>query len=252
MDLTLRLRWSAILVVAVEQGIVDVLRGLAAEHELRLIEVSTMRAAINAMRYEPDVVIAAEMTQDGSYQDFIVELRLKQSHTPVIVTLNRSTETRKVEIFEAGADDCIEISTGSAELLARIRRTLRRSPAFRVLPAKLYFDAVEIDTEKRKVHIDGKRFALTAKEYELLEILILYADRVITKDFICSRIWTVGADSQIVRFYIKRLRDKLGPVLEKENFIENVPGVGYRLYNHSLAVIAGHFQEFCSMGHPVA
>ena len=68
---------------------------------------------------------------------------------------------------------------------------------------------------------------------------MLNADRVITKDFICSRIWSIDADSQIVRYYVKRLRDKLSYARQGSEIIRNIPGVGYKFCNHE-AGMASH------------
>ena len=208
----------------------EILHRLGDWHHFKLIEVNTIRASINAIRYEPDIVVASEAMQDGGYKDLLSSLQSKQSVAPVIIVSTNPTEACKVEIFEAGAVDCINVSTGSAELLARICRTLRRSSAFRALPAKLHLDAVEVDAEKREVFVDGRKIAVTDREYDLLEILIFNGDRVVSKDFICSRIWTVDTDPQIVRYYVKRLRDKLGYASGRRRIIKNVPGIGYRYW----------------------
>ncbi len=227
----MRLRWSTILLAAVEPTITNVLHGFSAAQKLRLIEVSTVRASINAVRYEPDMIIAAEVMADGVYGRLLNHLRSRESPTPVIVASRILTQERKVEIFEAGASDCIDASMGDGEVLARIRRTLRRSSTFRTLPATFQLDGLHVDLDRRRVEVAGKEVAITAKEYDLLEIFILHADRVVSTDFICSRLWTIDTDAQIVRYYVKKLRDKLGDALGGREVISNVPGVGYRLSN---------------------
>ncbi|GAA6742169.1 response regulator transcription factor [Thermus antranikianii] len=110
-----------------------------------------------------------------------------------------------------------------SELVARIRALLRRGE---VRPRRVEVGEVVLEVEARRVLKGGLPVGLTAKEYQVLELLVLNRGRVFSKDEILERIWGPGyeGESNLVEVYVKNLRKKLG-----EGVIETIRGLGYRV-----------------------
>ncbi|MFC0409124.1 response regulator [Roseomonas elaeocarpi] len=152
------------------------------------------------------------------------------SEVPVIVVSARQQEEEKVRALDAGADDFVEKPFALAELLARIRATLRRSaargqedssPLIRTGP-------LEIDLHRRTARLDGgEPLKLTPREWDLLVTLARASGRVLTHRQILSAVWGPAhvEDGQYLRVYVGHLRQKLEGAA---GLLRTEPGVGYR------------------------
>jgi two-component system response regulator MprA len=130
--------------------------------------------------------------------------------------------------LDVGADDYMVKPFNLDELLARIRALLRRAQPSR--PQILHFADLSLDTGTRQATRGDKVIALTAKEYELLELFMRQPRQVLTRDTIFDRVWgyDFGGESNIIEVYIRYLRQKL----ENDNeprLIHTVRGMGYVL-----------------------
>ena len=154
---------------------------------------------------------------------------------PAIVFCERDDEDYVVRAFDMGADGYMVKPFSSSELVARIRATLRRvnaggqgsnSKAFRL-------GDVLINFFERKVSVSGKTVQLTATEYRLLNELANAAGRVLTQDELLHKVWgpEYTGEPQLVRSYVKTLRQKLGDNARKPKYIFTEHGIGYRMAN---------------------
>jgi two-component system OmpR family response regulator/two-component system response regulator QseB len=158
--------------------------------------------------------------RDG--MDVLQALRARGDRTPVIVLTARDALASRVRGLDAGADDYIVKPFELDELLARIRAVVRRH-AGRAEPV-LTVENVTLDPAAREVRRDGVPLALSAREYAVLEALMLRPGAILSRAQLEDRLygWGEELESNAISVYVHQLRRKLG-----EGFIHTVRGVGY-------------------------
>ncbi|NQT28999.1 MAG: response regulator transcription factor [Candidatus Saganbacteria bacterium] len=146
---------------------------------------------------------------------------------PVIMLTAKSSELDKVLGLEIGADDYITKPFSMRELMARIKRVLRRWEDREKKTPGLHFPNLEIDIEKHEVRVGGKLVSLTAKEFSLLCYLAENKGRAITRERLLDTVWgvEVAIESRTVDVHIKTLREKLK---KAGKYIYTLRGVGYK------------------------
>ncbi|HZR21417.1 MAG TPA: response regulator transcription factor [Verrucomicrobiae bacterium] len=153
------------------------------------------------------------------------------TQTPVIILTVQDGEAEKVEALDSGADDYVTKPFNTAELLARLRAATRRSNQPRSRDPLFSFGELKVDLAARRVSFQGQPVKLTAKEYALLRLFVLHAGKVLTHRHILREVWGASHenDTQYLRVYLKRLREKLEPDHSARPLFLTEPGVGYRL-----------------------
>jgi two-component system copper resistance phosphate regulon response regulator CusR len=129
--------------------------------------------------------------------------------TPILMLTARATVDDRVAGLDSGADDYLAKPFDFKELLARLRALLRRSKGVR--PAVIRVSELALNTGSHAVTRGGRPLSLTAKEYALLEFLMLNENRVVGREQIAQHVWDESFDpfSNVIDVYIKRLRGKL-------------------------------------------
>jgi two-component system, OmpR family, response regulator RegX3 len=158
------------------------------------------------------------------------ELR-SRSNVPVIMLTAKDSEVDKVVGLELGADDYVTKSFSSRELVARIRAVLRRrGDAEELAPAVLEAGPVRMDVERHIVSVGGTSVQLPLKEFELLEVLLRNAGRVLTRMQLIDRVWGADyvGDTKTLDVHVKRLRAKIEPSPSEPRYIVTVRGLGYK------------------------
>ena len=153
-----------------------------------------------------------------------------RSSVPVIMVTARDDEIDKVVGLELGADDYVTKPFSHRELVARIRAVLRRGQDFELEPDVLEVDDVRMDVERHEVWVRGEPVKLALKEFELLEILLRNAGRVMTRGQLIDRIWGsdyVG-DTKTLDVHVKRLRAKVETDPAEPQLLITVRGLGYK------------------------
>jgi len=187
-----------------------------------------------ARQYNPDLVLLDLMLPEVDGLDVCRELR-RTSDMPVIMLTARGEEIDRVVGLELGADDYISKPFSMRELLARIKAVLRRTQADRLVgePASILRGrgGLRMDTESHIVSIGQTSLALTRLEFELLNLLLTNAGRVLTRERLLEQAWGYDfvGDTRAVDSAIKRLRSKLRLASAEADSIETVRGIGYRL-----------------------
>ena len=159
----------------------------------------------------------------------------RSSNVPVIMLTAKDSEVDKIVGLEIGADDYVTKPYSSRELLARIKAVLRRnSEPEDLVPSTLESGPVRMDVERHVVTVNGTHAQLPLKEFELLEMLLRNAGRVLTRMQLIDRVWGsdyVG-DTKTLDVHIKRLRAKLEPDPAAPKHIVTVRGLGYKFEAH--------------------
>lgn len=154
-----------------------------------------------------------------------------QSETPILLLTVRGEEDDIVNGLETGADDYVVKPFSPRQLVARAKAILRRV-GNRLQPAEMVVGDLQLIPGKREVicGADSSPVQLTPLEYRLLECLMVNPGQVLTFDMIIDRVWgPAGADRDMVRQLVHRLRMKIEPDPSEPVYIQTVPGLGYGL-----------------------
>ena len=157
--------------------------------------------------------------------------RLRQRSTvPIIMVTARDAEIDKVVGLELGADDYVTKPFSHRELVARIRAVLRRGQDVELVPDVVESSGVRMDVERHEVSVNGDRVKLALKEFELLEMLLRNAGRVMTRGQLIDRIWGADyvGDTKTLDVHVKRLRSKLEVDPANPRYLVTVRGLGYK------------------------
>jgi two-component system, OmpR family, response regulator RegX3 len=154
-----------------------------------------------------------------------------RSNVPVIMLTAKDSEIDKVVGLELGADDYVTKPYSSRELVARVRAVLRRGAEPEALvPSTVEAGPVRMDVERHVVTVNNQAVAMPLKEFELLEILLRNAGRVLTRMQLIDRVWGsdyVG-DTKTLDVHVKRLRSKIEPDPAQPRHLVTVRGLGYK------------------------
>lgn len=182
-----------------------------------------------------DLVLLDLMLPGMSGTDVCREIR-KTSSVPVIMLTAKDDEFDKVLGLELGADDYVTKPYSSRELLARIKAVLRRGDPTTEGSGESADDAVlraagvEMDVERHVVTVRGTEIPFPLKEFELLEMLLRNADRVLTRGQLIDRVWGSNyvGDTKTLDVHVKRLRGKIEEDPRKPVLLVTVRGLGYK------------------------
>jgi DNA-binding response OmpR family regulator len=194
--------------------------GFAVDFAVDLAEAD-FKLAIN----DYDCLVADRMLPDGDALDLLTARRRAGSALPVLLLTALDSVSDRVAGFEHGADDYLVKPFAFAELEARVRALCRRGQPAR--PPVLAVGDLELDLPRRRVRRAGVLLSLTAKEFAVLEALLLRAGDVVTRTDLLVRCWDERYEpsSNVVDVLIGQLRRRLGP----PEVISTVRGVGYRI-----------------------
>lgn len=179
-----------------------------------------------ALTYQYDLIILDLMLPGMTGTEILKELRRSNKLFPVIILTARDSVVEKVNNIDAGADDYLTKPFVFAELLSRVRALLRRS-SFNQSNI-LRIGDLELDQITQQVRRGGKRIELTAKEYALLQYLMVNSHRVLSRTMIVEHVWDQSFDgaTNIVDVYVRYLRNKVDGLSERK-LIRTVRGFGY-------------------------
>lgn len=188
---------------------------------------------------------ALALAADGDPVDFVIldlglpdidglevcrRLRKGGLAAPVLILTARADEVDAVVGLDAGADDYVTKPFRLGELQARIRALLRRSQSLAETSDAFDVNGVQLDVSARRAYVDGEELALSAKEYDLLTVLVREAGSVVTRDDLMREVW--GAEwwgsTKTLDMHISWLRRKLGDDATNPRRITTVRGVGFR------------------------
>lgn len=177
-----------------------------------------------------DTVLLDLMLPDLSGESFLKEVR-KTSHVPVIVISAKDETAVKVEMLRIGADDYITKPFDNSEVLARLASNLRRYGGWPDGTEPLAFGGIRMDFLSKTVRVGEKGISLTAKEFEILKLLMEHPKQVFSKENLFESVWKepYAYDDNTINTHISNLRRKLKAADPHCDFIETVWGMGYKL-----------------------
>jgi two-component system response regulator RegX3 len=181
-------------------------------------------------RHGADLVLLDLMLPGLPGTEVCRQLR-NRSAVPVIMLTAKDSEIDKVVGLELGADDYVTKPFSSRELVARIRAVLRRhGQAEEPEDAALEAGPVRMDVERHTVSVSGRGVQLPLKEFELLEMLLRNAGRVLTRMQLIDRVWGADyvGDTKTLDVHVKRLRAKIEPDPAVPRYLVTVRGLGYK------------------------
>jgi len=224
---------TRVLVVEDEESISDPLSYLLRQEGFEVAVAATGPDGLAEFdRGGADIVLLDLMLPGLSGTEVCRALRAKSS-VPVIMLTARDSEIDKVVGLELGADDYVTKPFSSRELVARVRAVLRRrgEPAADDAGAVLEAGRVRMDVERHVVTVDGEQVSLPLKEFELLELLLRNAGRVLTRGQLIDRVWGADyvGDTKTLDVHVKRLRAKLEADPAHPVLLVTVRGLGYKL-----------------------
>jgi two-component system, OmpR family, response regulator RegX3 len=222
---------TRILVVEDEESFSDPLAYLLRKEGFDVAVAETGGAAMEDFdRHGADLVLLDLMLPGISGTEVCRQLRMR-GNVPVIMLTAKDSEIDKVVGLELGADDYVTKPYSSRELLARVRAVLRRrSEPEELVPSTLEAGPVRMDVERHVVTVAGGQVPLPLKEFELLEMLLRNAGRVLTRGQLIDRVWGADyvGDTKTLDVHVKRLRGKIEADPSTPQHLVTVRGLGYK------------------------
>lgn len=180
---------------------------------------------------EYDIILLDVMLPKLNGFDVCVQIR-EFSNVPIIMLTAKGDDMDKILGLEYGADDYIIKPFNILEVKARIKAIMRRSTKKEKVeePAKIFtFGNIKVDCESRRVYINGTEVNLTAKEFDLLELLMMNPNKVYSRENLLNIVWGYDypGDVRTVDVHIRRLREKIEGNPSEPQYIHTKWGVGY-------------------------
>ena len=177
-----------------------------------------------------DIVLLDLMMPGMSGIEVCRQLRAR-GNVPIVMVTARDAEIDKVVGLELGADDYVTKPFSHRELVARIRAVLRRGAAAEVSGGVVEVAGVRLDPERHEVSVRGEPVRLALKEFDLLEVLLRNAGRVLTRSQLIDSVWGLDyvGDTKTLDVHVKRLRAKIEPDPVNPAVLVTVRGLGYRI-----------------------
>ena len=178
----------------------------------------------------PDLILL-DLMLPGINGNEVCKIIRQTSNVPIIMLTAKDSETDEVVGLEIGADDYVTKLASSSKLVARINKVLARRTEPRLDQGDiLEAGPVRMDIERHQVFVNGELKPFPLKEFELLELLLSNANRVLPRHLIIERVWGSNyfGDTKTLDVHIKRLRTKIEPDSERPSHIVTVRGLGYK------------------------
>lgn len=224
-----------ILLVEDDENIRTVITTMLESSDYQVIVAKTCKLAkMLFSSHQPDLVLLDLGLPDADGMRFLETIR-QDSLTPVIVLSARTAERDKVSALDAGANDYVTKPFGAAELLARIRSTLRTcrhcADTGKLPSGKFHLWDLTIDYDARRVFVQDREIKLTQTEYNIMALLSEHCGKMMTYSAIIQGIWGYPSEGSVKKLQVNmaNIRKKLGITPGDVRYITNELGVGYRM-----------------------
>ena len=221
---------TRVLVVEDEESYRDALAYMLRKEGFDVVEAADGTEGLAAYDKGGADIVLLDLMMPGVPGTEVCRQLRQRGTVPVIMVTARDSEIDKVVGLELGADDYVTKPFSQRELVARIRAVLRRGQDVELLPDVVEAHGVRMDIERHEVSVDGRSVRLALKEFELLEMLLRNAGRVMTRGQLIDRIWGADyvGDTKTLDVHVKRLRTKIEADPSRPELVLTVRGLGYK------------------------
>lgn len=193
---------------------------------------SGSEAVLRLERETPDLILLDLMLPGMSGEEVLAKLRGDYaSDVPVIILSAKNALTDKVTLLKCGADDYMTKPFAPEEVLARVEASLRRAGKDTNNERPLTHRALSLSPSLRKVTLNGTELALTAHEFDILELLMRQPEKVYTRESLYEQVWHGGyyGENNTVNVHVSNIRKKLKAIDPDADYIQTVYGIGFKL-----------------------
>ncbi len=220
-----------IYIVEDEQDIADISRHYLKNAGYATEVIGDGEQALRRLREAPPDLLLLDLMLPGMDGLEICRTLRSEPRTkklPIIMLTAKSEESDRIVGLEMGADDYITKPFSPKELVARVKALFRRNDPTPEVPRKIQYGKLNLDTEAHTVTVGPKEVALTAKEFALLEYLLLHQGKLVSRDRILDAVWGIDyyGGNRTVDVHIRHLREKI-PLLQTA--LVTVKSFGYKL-----------------------
>jgi two-component system response regulator RegX3 len=223
---------TKVLVVEDEESFSEAIAFMLGKEGFEVTVVASGPVALEEFDRNGADLILLDLMLPGMSGSEVCRIIRQKSSVPIIMVTAKADEIDKIVGLEIGADDYVTKPYSSRELVARIRAVLRRHTD---VEEELFTSVIEVgpvrmDIERHTVAVRGATVALPLKEFDLLELLMRNAGRVLTRGQLIDRVWGsdyVG-DTKTLDVHIKRLRSKIEADPANPAHVLTVRGLGYK------------------------
>lgn len=221
------------LIVEDEQSLREPLVYLLEKEGYTVIVAEDGNSAITQFNMSDVDIVVLDLMLPGIDGNEVCRQIRKKSQVPIIMLTAKDSEIDKVVSLELGADDYVTKPYSTRELLARMKAVLRRNGDAKAKAQSvdvLTVGPVRMDLERHEVSVNGNRISLPLKEFDLLEVLMTNANRVMTRNQLIEEVWgqSYYGDTKTLDVHIKRLRSKVEADPSNPVHVLTVRGVGYK------------------------
>lgn len=224
---------TRVLVVEDEQSLREPLVYLLKKEGFDTLEAADGLQAVDIFNASDVDLVLLDLMLPGISGNEVCRIIRQTSQVPIIMLTAKDSEIDKVVGLEIGADDYVTKPYSTRELLARMKAVLRRhtdaTPVSQV-PGIIEVGSVRMDVDRHIVEVHGERVSMPLKEFELLELLLENANRVLTRGQIIDRVWGSNyfGDTKTLDVHIKRIRSKIEDDPARPVHLLTVRGLGYK------------------------
>lgn len=225
---------SKVLLVDDERAITDNLAPFLSRAGFAVTVAADGEAALlQVAKISPALIILDVMMPRLDGREVVRRLRSADNWTPVILLTHVGEAGERAMALEEGADDYLNKPFDPQELVARMRAVLRRARPGKpplATAARLSCAALSLERLSRRVYLNQRELTLTPKAFSLLEYMLMHPDEVLTRERLLDTVWgwSYPVGTRAVDTRIAELRRKLDENASDPQYIETLPGVGYR------------------------
>ena len=224
---------ARVLVVEDEQSLREPLVYLLNKEGFITVEAEDGSQAVSLFEQGNIDLVLLDLMLPGISGNEVCRIIRQTSQVPIIMLTAKDSEIDKVVGLEIGADDYVTKPYSTRELLARMKAVLRRNTEAVVqesTPGIIEAGSVRMDLDRHIVEVHGEKVSMPLKEFELLELLLENANRVLTRGQIIDRVWGSNyfGDTKTLDVHIKRIRSKIEDDTARPVHLLTVRGLGYK------------------------